>query len=55
MVESKSGAFKIIGIVSVAVLNTTENCSSNSYAVFTNVPLFVEWILKETGRKDEIG
>lgn len=52
--ESHSGSYKIIGIVSAAILNSTENCRPDSYVVFTNVPLFVNWILTETDRVDEI-
>jgi secreted trypsin-like serine protease len=53
-VRSHTGSFKIIGIVSAAILEFGENCRSDSYAVFTNVPLFVDWILTQTGRADEI-
>ncbi|KAL7013544.1 hypothetical protein ACKWTF_015456 [Chironomus riparius] len=53
--ESLSGLYQIIGIVSAAILSLTENCQPDSYVVFTNVPLFVNWILTETGRADVIG
>jgi secreted trypsin-like serine protease len=52
--ESHSGSYKIIGIVSAAILSSTEKCNSDGFVVFTNVPLFVDWLLTQIGRADEI-
>lgn len=36
------GKWKILGIASYAM---NANCSANDYAVFTNVPMHIDWIL----------
>lgn len=54
VIESHYGAYKIIGIASAAIFSLEENCKPDSYAVFTSVPKFVDWILTETGRAEEI-
>ncbi|XP_070504895.1 uncharacterized protein [Chironomus tepperi] len=54
VVKSFKSTFEVIGIVSAAILARDENCRANSYTVFTSVPLFVDWILREIGRDKEI-
>jgi secreted trypsin-like serine protease len=47
---TKSGdAYTVNGIVS----NGSPNCNASQYAVFTNVPNFVEWIRQEMAKEDE--
>ena len=54
VVRSPTSSFKIIGIVSASLLRQDENCRPDNYVVFTNVPIFVDWILKEIDREKEI-